>query len=97
MAAVFIASIQYPEEFRPEQYDGYIEMILPIVERFGGKFRVQGGQMAHMTGDWKPDRVVVIEFPSKDKIHACFESPEYRWIEGLRDFFVQSSAIIVEE
>jgi uncharacterized protein (DUF1330 family) len=28
-------------------------------------------------GHWKPDRVVIIEFPDMDALNACYNAPEY--------------------
>lgn len=100
MSVFFIAGIMIPQGEAGEQergdYDSYIEQVRPVVERFGGKYRLRSESVTHLAGDWKPDRVIVIEFPSREDLTACFESPEYRWIESMRTGSVASGAIIVD-
>jgi antibiotic biosynthesis monooxygenase (ABM) superfamily enzyme len=35
-------------------------------------------------GHWKPERVVVIEFPDMDSLYAWYNSPEYQPLIALR-------------
>ncbi len=43
----------------------YIEKIPAFIQKHGGHYIVQGVEPEIIEGDWKPERVVVIEFPSK--------------------------------
>ena len=45
----------------------------------------------------KPDRVIIICFPSREKLDACFASEEYRRIMYKRIESVDARALIVEE
>lgn len=101
MPVYFIASISIPHSEDGSQqrgeYDAYIEQVKPVVENFGGKYLVRGNVSRHLAGEWQPDRVIVIEFPDAQSMTACFDSPEYRWIESMRTLSVHSSAVAVEE
>jgi uncharacterized protein (DUF1330 family) len=49
-----------------------------------------------LLGDWKPDRLVIIEFPSRKDLERCFGSQEYKEIVPLRDRSATGSMIMVE-
>jgi len=38
-----------------------------IVKSYDGKFIARGGQTITLEGDWKPERIVVIEFSSAER------------------------------
>ena len=97
MAAFFIAGIQLGNPASRPLYDAYIEKVRPIVEGHGGRYLVRTERLAHLAGDWRPDRVIVIRFPGKAALEACFASEEYRAIQDLRLASVRSSAVIAED
>ena len=47
----------------PKAYDEYRRRVVPLLGRFGGRFLVRGGQISHLEGEWKPQRLVIVEFP----------------------------------
>jgi uncharacterized protein (DUF1330 family) len=96
MAAFFIISTQIKGEISRGSYDKYIEIVKPIVEKYGGKYIVRSEKISYLNKQWNPDRVIIIEFPSKETIYECFSSFEYKKIENLRADTVISNAIIVE-
>lgn len=95
MPVYFIASINVTDESDLESYGGYIERVKPIVESYGGRYIVRSEKIHYVGGEWRPDRVIVIEFPSAERVGDCFLSPEYRAIESSRSESVISSGIIV--
>ena len=97
MAAFFIVSIQLDNPAARPLYDACIKKVRPIVERHGGRYLVRTERLAHLAGDWRPDRVIVIRFPDKAALETCFASEEYRTIQDLRLASVRSSAVIAED
>jgi uncharacterized protein (DUF1330 family) len=77
-------------------YSRYIDAARPVVESFGGRYLVRGGQVLTLAGGWHPERIVVIEFSSMDKMRACFASPDYLRLAPLRERSTTSKAIAVE-
>lgn len=77
-------------------YDSYIRKVKPIVERHGGEYLVRTNEVIPLSAAWKPDRVIVIRFPSRENLERCFASEEYRQIKSLREDTVDSHAIIVK-
>ena len=49
-----------------ESFAEYVEKIPAVISNHGGKYAVQGQIPTVLEGDWKPERLVVIEFPSRD-------------------------------
>jgi uncharacterized protein (DUF1330 family) len=47
------------------------------VDAFGGRYLVRGGDYEVLEGDWRPTRLVVVEFPNMDAAKAFYASPEY--------------------
>ena len=48
----------------PELYEEYKKLTPASIAEYDGKFIVRGGKTVSMEGDWKPQRIVVSEFPS---------------------------------
>ena len=44
----------------------YIEKIPEFIKKHGGRYVVKGMEPEVMEGDWSPERVVVLEFPSTE-------------------------------
>ncbi len=61
----------------PERMVEYRRLSSLAVEKFGGRFLVRGGAYEVLEGTWQPQRLVVIEFESREKAKAFYDSPEY--------------------
>ena len=62
----------------PARYEAYKALAPAAIARYGGRYLVRGGDTVVLEGDWRPSRVVVLEFPSLDAARTFFDSPEYR-------------------
>ena len=78
-----------------EKYSQYIDLVSPIVEKYSGRYHVRGENIRSF-GTWKPERIIVIEFPSEDHIRKWLTSPEYGAVAPLREAGADTQAIIVE-
>ncbi len=78
------------------QYGEYIRRVPAIVAKHGGRYLVRGGKIVPISGDWQPDRVIVVEFPSFSHIEQWFNSPEYQEIAPLRLGSTRGRVIAVE-
>jgi uncharacterized protein (DUF1330 family) len=65
-------------------FDAYLVKAVPMIERFGGRYLTKAGTHEILEGDWKPNRVVVIEFPDIASIRNWYQSPEYQPLIALR-------------
>ena len=78
-----------------EKYRQYIEQVSPIVSMFGGRYHVRGENIQAF-GFWKPERIIVIEFPSESHVQNWLASPEYKAIAPLREAGADAQAILVD-
>ena len=77
-------------------FDEYVERVPPVVESHGGRYLVRGGAMESVQGDWRPGRLVVVEFDSVERARAWQESPDYAELRRLLNASSDTSVILVE-
>lgn len=78
-----------------EKYRQYIDQVSPIVTKYGGRYHVRGEKIRSF-GAWKPERIIVIEFPTEDHIQRWLTSPEYAAIAPLREEGAETQAILAD-
>ncbi|MCX5811499.1 MAG: DUF1330 domain-containing protein [Proteobacteria bacterium] len=78
-----------------EKYQQYIDKVSPIVKKYCGRYHVRGEKIRSL-GAWKPDRIIIIEFPTEDHIRRWLASPEYEAIAALREEGAETQAILVD-
>lgn len=69
----------------PAKFEEYRSKAAPLIASFGGRYLTKGS--AHVQpegGHWKPERMVIIEFPDMDSLQAWYRSPEYEPLIALR-------------
>jgi len=79
-----------------EGFREYIEKIPAHIEKHGGRYLVQGVEPDLMEGDWLPQRVVVLEFPSSDRARAFLADPEAQALFAVRHSTTTSKLILAE-
>lgn len=79
----------------PERYKEYVRLDTPVVERFGGRFVVRGGEAEVLEGAAK-DRHVVIEFPDMETARAFYASSDYQRAAAIRRATAESDLVLVE-
>jgi uncharacterized protein (DUF1330 family) len=79
-----------------EKYGQYIARVPEIVARYGGRYLVRGGRVTPLMGGWRPERMILLEFPSEANIHQWLSSPEYQAIAPLREAGADLRAVVVE-
>ena len=81
MSAYLIAEI---EVLDATGYAGYRKLVGATLADFGGRFLVRGGDAETLEGDWRPQRIVIIEFPSVERARAWWSSPDYGAARAIR-------------
>ena len=94
MAAYVIADITEIKD--SEIYAQYRAQVLATVTKYGGRFLVRGGAVEVLEGDWRPGRVVVLEFPDLAAAKAWYGSAEYGPLVKLRQSASTGSLLMVE-
>ena len=56
----------------------YRKRVPATLAAYGGRFLVRGGAHQTVEGDWKPNRLVILEFPTMDQAKRWYHSEEYR-------------------
>ena len=68
-----------------EGYEEYRRLVSPIAKKYGGVYRVRGGDMEIFETDlWTPTRMVIIEFPDMESARGFVNSEEYAPVKPLR-------------
>lgn len=80
----------------PEIYEEYKKLTPASIAEFDGKFVVRGGRTVSLEGDWKPQRIVVSEFPSVERAQEWWNSEGYKKAKKLRHDSADTKMIIVE-
>ena len=69
----------------PERYRQYMAEAQVAVSAAGGEYLARGGRHEVLEGDWNPDRVVVVRFPSYEAAKTFHNDPvTYGAISKLR-------------
>jgi uncharacterized protein (DUF1330 family) len=80
----------------PERYREYQSKVPGTIARYGGRYLARGEGVTPLSGDWKPERMILLEFPDERHIRDWLASPEYRAIAPLREAGAETRAVIVE-
>ena len=93
MSAYVIVEIEVVD---PVGYEEYKKLAGATVDKYGGKYIVRGGKMAVLEGDWKPNRIVVLQFESMERAKEWLNCEEYREPRKMRHRTAKTNMIVVE-
>ena len=91
--ASLMAHVQ-PEDMEVYRASGYLEAAVQTATAHGGVYWARGGDTIVLAGDWKPDRMVIIESPSIDDLLSWYRSPEYLGWAPVRQRLVPDSKLV---
>jgi len=77
-------------------YEEYKKLTPAAIAAFDGKFIVRGGRTETLEGDWQPERMVVIEFPSVERAKEWWSSDQYSKAKAIRLQSAHTKMLIVE-
>ena len=80
----------------PQKYENYKSLAPAAIAAYGGKYVVRGGKHESVEGDWKPNRMVMLEFPTYAKAQEFWNSPEYTAARKSREGAAVAKAVIVQ-
>ena len=93
MAAYIIVDVKINDA---EMYEEYKKLTPASVAAYQGKFIVRGGATETLEGDWKPGRIVVLEFPNAERARQWWDSSEYAPAKIIRQNAANTKMILVE-
>ncbi len=80
----------------PEQFTEYAERMPALIEKFGGTYRVLGGEVETLEGDWGHQALVISEWPSMDQARAMWHSDEYAELKKVREGAVDVTVLLAD-
>ncbi len=80
----------------PEQYERYKQATPGAVAAGGGRFIARGGELAVLEGDWRPKRLVLLEFPDLEAAQRFYGSPVYQEAKRLREGAARLNMVAVQ-
>jgi uncharacterized protein (DUF1330 family) len=69
----------------PVKFEEYRIKVAPMIASYGGRYITKAGSHKFPESPhWKPERVVIIEFPDMERLNAWYTSAEYQPLMALR-------------
>jgi uncharacterized protein (DUF1330 family) len=93
MTAYVVADIDVHDQ---EAYREYMALVPASLQPYGGRFLVRGGIHQTLDGEWQPQRLVVIEFPTADDARRWHQSQDYQAAMAIRHRTSTGSLVLVE-
>ncbi|MEV0145329.1 MULTISPECIES: DUF1330 domain-containing protein [unclassified Nonomuraea] len=94
MTAYVIADVRLTGD--ADELTEYRAKVVTTLEPYGGRYLVRGAPFMVLEGDWDPQQLVVVEFPTVEAARAWNESSAYQEIAPLRSRNTDSRRLIVE-
>jgi uncharacterized protein (DUF1330 family) len=79
-----------------DEYKGYKKLTPASLVPYDGKFIVRGGTTQTLEGEWQPERIVVLQFPTAEKAKQWWSSEEYAPAKAIRQANATTKMILVE-
>ena len=92
-SAYIIANVRVTN---PAQYEDYKRLSTLAMQVHGAEVCVRGGPVEVLEGDWQPDRLVVLKFPSLERARAFNASSEYSRARQARAGAAVMRMVLVE-
>lgn len=93
MAAYIIVDVDIHD---PVEYEEYKKLTPSSITAYDGKFLVRGGVTETLEGDWSPQRIVVLEFPTVARAKQWWGSTEYSKAKRIRQRTAKTKMIVAE-
>jgi uncharacterized protein (DUF1330 family) len=93
MAAYAVVNVRVTD---PDRYAEYRAKAPDTIARYGGKYLARGGAVGVLEGDWDPQRLVLLEFESMERLREWYDSPEYAPLKLRRGEAAITEFVVVE-
>jgi len=93
MAAYAVVNVRVAD---PDRYAEYREKAPDTIARYGGKYLARGGAVEVLEGDWNPQRLVILEFESMERLREWYDSPEYAPLKQQRGEAAATDFVAIE-
>ena len=79
----------------PVEYEEYKKLTPAAIAAYNGRFVVRGAQTESLEGDWNPERIVILEFPSVGRAKEWWHSELYSKAKAIRQRAAKTKMIVV--
>lgn len=93
MKAYIIVEIKITD---PSLYEEYKKLTPASLVPFEGQFLVRGGATEALEGEWSPERIVILEFPSGEQAKAWWTSDNYAQAKSIRQRASYTKMLLVQ-
>ena len=93
MAAYVISEV---EILNKDAANHYRHLAASSIAKYEGQYLVRGAEAFVAEGEPMNRRVVIVEFPSTEKIHEWYASPEYAEALKFRDIALTRRLLFIE-
>ncbi|HZY20697.1 MAG TPA: DUF1330 domain-containing protein [Ramlibacter sp.] len=80
----------------PQQYEQYKKLSSHAMQVHGAQVCARGGAVQVLEGDWAPNRVVLLKFPTAEAARAFYDSPEYQAAKAARQGAATMRMVLIE-
>jgi len=80
----------------PELFEQYKLLAPSAIAEYGGKYLTRGGDVEVLEGQCSPNRIVILEFESKNRAKIWLNSSEYSEALKMRRQAADSDVFVVE-
>ncbi|WP_427911533.1 DUF1330 domain-containing protein [Ramlibacter sp. MMS24-I3-19] len=80
----------------PQQYEQYKKLSSHAMQVHGAEVCVRGGAVQVLEGDWSPQRVVLLKFPTAEAARRFYDSPEYAAAKQVRQGAAIMRMVLIE-
>ncbi len=93
VSAYVITQVEVTDAARFGEY----AKLAPIAAgKYGGRYLARGGETAALEGNWQPQRLGIVEFPTLEQAKRFYDSPEYQEAKQVRSGAANMKMLAVE-
>jgi uncharacterized protein (DUF1330 family) len=79
-----------------DAFQTYRTRAAAAIAKYGGRYIARVGAIEALEGSWRPERIVIVEFPSIEQARAWYRSPDYAAALEVRDQALSRDLILVD-
>ena len=77
-------------------FEAYRTIAAKTISKYGGRYLVRGGAASAVEGGPPPKTIIVVEFPTMERLREWYASPEYAEALKVRQTALDRRLIFVE-
>ena len=93
MSAYVISEVEMRDA---ASFEAYRTVAAKTIAQYGGRYLVRGGAASTIEGGPPPKTIIIVEFPTMERLHEWYASPEYAEALKVRQGALDRRLIFVE-